>query len=174
MLVKGERGRKSLFGKQKGKKGEVIAPLQNHMIGRRVDGMDAYSHVTAVDVKKEEGWWFKLPKWKQRVWWRVKMIDVELNETINKKSWHEKNKNKKLTVKFPEYIDYYLGKRIKTKYAYHPYKLTFDYLQLNALEALKLYWVFSKADRDGSGIIDCFEWLMYLDVERTEFTEKVR
>ena len=77
-------------------------------------------------------------------------------------------------MKFPEYIDYYLGKRIKTKYAYHPYKLTFDYLQLNALEAIKLYWVFSKADRDGSGIIDSFEWLMYLDVERTEFNEKVR
>ena len=102
------------------------------------------------------------------------MIEEELNETINNKDWQEKNKNKRLSVKFPEYIDYYLGKRIKTKYAYHPYKLTFDYLQLNALEAIKLYWVFSKADRDGSGIIDSFEWLMYLDVERTEFNEKVR
>ena len=67
MLVKGERGRKAMFGgKKKGKKGEAIAPLQNHMVGRRVDGMDAYSHVTALDVKKEEGWWFTLPKWKQR------------------------------------------------------------------------------------------------------------
>jgi Ca2+-binding EF-hand superfamily protein len=46
-------------------------------------------------------------------------------------------------------------------------------LQFNPLEAIKLYWVFAKADRDNSGIIDSFEWLMYLDVERTEFNEKI-
>ena len=45
------------------------------MIGRRVDGMDAYSHLTAKEIKAEEGWWWRLPKWKHRVWWRTKMIE---------------------------------------------------------------------------------------------------
>ena len=36
-----------------------------------------------------------------------------------------------------------------------------------------MYYVFDKVDKDGSGIIDSFEWLMYLDVERTEFNEKI-
>ena len=76
-------------------------------------------------------------------------------------------------MKFPEYIDYYIGKRIKTKYTYYPYKLTFDYLELGAMDAIKLFWVFQRADRDSSGIIDSFEWLMYLDVERTPFNEKI-
>ena len=78
----------------------------------------------------------------------------ELSLTIKNEQWQEDNKKKKLSVKFPEYIDYYIGKRIKTKYTYHPYKLTFDYLELNEMDAIKLFWVFGGADRDSSGIID--------------------
>jgi len=65
-LIKGERGRKSLFGKK-------VQTQQNHFVGGArgtIDGMDAYTTLTVLEIKREECWWWKLPKWKQRLWWR--------------------------------------------------------------------------------------------------------
>jgi hypothetical protein len=166
-LIKGERGRKKLFG------GKNTAPMQNHFIGGArgmIDGMDAYTHLTAFEIKLEEGWWWKLPNRKHRFMWRVETLPDEYNKTVKNKDWM---KTASRSQKISEWIDYYLGKRIKLKYCYHPYKLTFDYLGFKEMETIKMYWVFNKVDRDGSGIIDSLEWLMYLDVERTEFNEKI-
>ena len=82
-LVKGERGRKKLFGKG------AAVKAQNHFIGKRgmIDGMDAYTHLTVADIKREEGWWWRLEKWKHRVWWRVKTLPEEYNETVKNEKW---------------------------------------------------------------------------------------
>eukprot|EP00520_Triparma_pacifica_P001112 CAMPEP_0118645028 /NCGR_PEP_ID=MMETSP0785-20121206/7275_1 /TAXON_ID=91992 /ORGANISM="Bolidomonas pacifica, Strain CCMP 1866" /LENGTH=559 /DNA_ID=CAMNT_0006536869 /DNA_START=133 /DNA_END=1809 /DNA_ORIENTATION=- len=169
-LIKGERGRKALFGK---KAKDDTGGQQNHFIGGArgmIDGMDAYTHLTVLQIKLEEGWWWRLPNRKQRLWWRVETLPEEYNKTVKNKEWM---KTASKSEKLSEWLDYYLGKRIKLKYCYHPYKLTFEYLGFTEMETIKLYYIFNKVDRDGSGIIDSLEWLMYLDVERTDFHEKV-
>jgi hypothetical protein len=168
-LVKGERGRSALKGGLKDKHGEKLVA---HTLGARggVDGQEAISHVTMGEVKAEQGWWWSLPKWKQRVWWRVKTLPEEYNLTIRNKKWRKEATKGQL---LSEGIDYFFGKRIKLKYSFHPYALTFGFLELTQWDAIKLFYVFDKADKDGSGIMSQFEFLMYLDIERTEFNEKI-
>ena len=113
-IFKGERGRGSLMGAIKDKDGNA---LQSHFVGARgrVDGQDAYCHVTVGELKKELGWWWGLP-WgtKGRVMWRVKMIEEEYNETWKNKEWRKKASRSKTLA---EGIDYYLGKRVKVRQA---------------------------------------------------------
>ena len=176
--VKGERGRKSLRGGTKDAQGKKIQNVIKGGVRGYVEGMDAYTTLTAGQIKKEEGWFFTMkPKRWRRFMWRVIMLPDEYAPTISNPDWFKEQKNRKMLKGhvriFREYIDYFLGVRIKSKYSYHPYKLTFDFLGFNEWQAICMYWVFSKADKDGSGIISQFEWLMYLDVEKTEFNEKV-
>ena len=165
-VVKGERGRKALITKG--------ASTQNVMKGGPrgyIEGMDAYTTLTMKDIKKEEGWFFKMrPNYWRRAFWRVEMLPSEYEPTIKSYEWKKDQSRGRI---FREYIDYFFGLRIKTKYSYHPYKLTFDYLGLTPFQAIRLYHSFSRADRDNSGIISQFEWLMHLDVEKTPFNEKV-
>jgi len=164
--VKGERSRKSLISKEKGPQNVIKGGPRGY-----VEGMDAYTTLTMADIKKEEGWFFKMrPTMWRRTFWRVPMLPIEYEPTIKNPEWRKKQTRMRV---FREYIDYFFGLRIKSKYSYHPYRLTFDYLGLNIFQAIRLYWCFARADRDNSGIINQFEWLMHLDVEKTDFNEKV-
>ncbi len=53
------------------------------------------------------------------------------------------------------------------------WKEQFETLQLSEFDIRRLYSIFRHVDVDGSGTIDILELLMFLDIERTRFSQQV-
>jgi Ca2+-binding EF-hand superfamily protein len=177
-ITKGERGRKALFTSEgSSRKKHHHGGSNNAQTGIRgridLNDIEAFSHLTSYEInemKGEVGWWWLLNGKRWRVKYRANLLADDAQMTVFEPRWRRDNSRNAIMKKG---IDWLFGERVKLRWAYYPYKETFEFLQFTKMDAIRMYMVFADADIARSGLLSEFEWLMYLNIERDAFNEKI-